>query len=127
MGRHFVGVIAGYLFFGLASAALLGASGVDPRLSPTFGIALLTIFAGIVFAVAAGFFASIVSPFGSRAARHLAIVMAVFAAIFAVAEWRTGSVWSQIVTIFVLAPSALIGGINEERRSRSDSLPNRSS
>ena len=94
MGRHFVGVIAGYFFFGLASAALFGASGVDPRLSPTFGIALLTILAG---------------------------------AIFAVAEWKTGSVWSQIVTIFVLAPSALIGGTIEERRSRSDSLPDRSS
>lgn len=116
MGRHAVSVIAGYLFFGLASAALFAASGADPRLRPSLGIAALTIASGVVFAAAAGFFASTMLPFGARAARHLAVVMAVFGALFAIVEWRHGSVWTQLVTVVALAPSAIIGGVIAEGR-----------
>jgi hypothetical protein len=102
MWRHVAGVVVGYLFFGITSVLLFRVSGFDPEAAAPLWFMALSTLAGIVFAGAAGFFASIISPFGSRAAWHLAAVVAAIGVVFLVTQWSRGAIWSEVVTILVL-------------------------
>jgi hypothetical protein len=114
--RHAVAIVVGYLCFGLASASVFAFTGHDPHLRPSWGFAFSSTLAGMIFAGGAGFLAAIISPFGSRASRHLALAMAILALMFAAIEWSRGSIWSELTVVFLIAPCAAIGGWVYDRR-----------
>ena len=52
----------------------------------------------------------------TRPAVILAAIVGTIAAVSMVAEWRAGSVWSELSVIFVAVPARLVGGILAARR-----------
>jgi hypothetical protein len=109
--RSVIAIVAGYLVFGLSSAILFRVGGQDPHLLPTPGFFLCSVVYGTAFAAAGGYLAARLAP--RRPLMHAAI-LAVFLAAGALAaiafERSAGSIWSQLLVLFVMTPAALGGG-----------------
>ena len=111
IARSVGGVIAGYLIFGISGGILFRATGVDPHEpAPVLFIVLSTLY-GAFFAAAGGFVAAwIAGRSEMKHARALGILIGVTALVSLLAMLSKGSIWSQIATICVMAPSAVVGG-----------------
>ena len=106
-----VAVVTGYLVFGASAAVLFNVSGRDPRATPSIPFAAGSIAYGIFFAGLAGYVAASLAPRQPR--RHaalLAIIIATIALVSMVFEFQNGSVWSQLATLLLMAPAAVVGG-----------------
>jgi hypothetical protein len=123
LGRSVWAIVAGYLVFGLSAAVLFGVSGVDPHVTPSLLFVIASISYGVFFAALAGFTAASLAP--KNAARHSAILAAIIAAIALLSlalQFRSGSVWSEVATLLLMSPAAVLGGqirVSKSRRSAS--------
>jgi hypothetical protein len=118
MLRSVLAVLAGYVVFGVSSAILFAASGQDPHLMPGPAFLAAAIAYGAGFSALAGYLAARLAP--GRALMHAAALSAIIAVIAAgsmVVQWRAGSIWSELVVLFLLAPAALGGGYLAARRA----------
>jgi hypothetical protein len=109
--RSLAAVVAGYLVFGVSSAILFGVSGQDPHLLPGAGFLVCSLLYGAAFAGFGGYLAARLAPV--RPMLHAAIVAGLIAAIALasmIVEWHAGSVWSELVVLFAVAPAAAVGG-----------------
>jgi hypothetical protein len=116
--RSIGAIVAGYLVFGISSAILFAASGQDPHVMPGPGFLLSSIAYGCGFSALAGYLAARLAP--ARPLLHAAAVAAIIgliAAVSMVVEWNAGSIWSELIVMVFLAPSALLGGYFESRRA----------
>ena len=103
MIRSVMAVIAGYLVFGV--------SGQDPHVMPGAGFLIGSLVYGAAFAAFGGYLAARIAP--SRPMLHASIVAAFIAAISCVSmavEWHAGSIWSELVVLFAVAPATACGG-----------------
>jgi uncharacterized membrane protein AbrB (regulator of aidB expression) len=120
MLRSIGAVIGGYLVFTISAVALFAVSGRPPEVWPGLGFALFGIVYGAMFAALAGSLAARLAP---RAPVSHAGVVALMLATAAIASWmlqRDTSPWSQLATIFVSAPAALLGGRLAVRKTRAN-------
>ena len=109
--RSVIAVVAGYLVFGVSSAILFGVSGQDPHLLPTPGFLLCSVAYGTAFAAAGGYLAARLAP--RRPLMHtviLAVLLAAGALTAIAVERSAGSIWSQLLVLFLMTPAALLGG-----------------
>jgi hypothetical protein len=109
--RSVIAVVAGYLVFGVSSAILFRVSGQDPHLLPGPGFLLCSLAYGAAFAASGGYLAARLAP--RRPMLHAGVVAALLtlgAVGSAAADWSAGSIWSQALVLFVMAPAALAGG-----------------
>jgi hypothetical protein len=109
--RSVIAIVAGYLVFGASSAMLFGVSGQDPHLLPTPGFLLCSVVYGTAFAAAGGYLAARLAP--RRPLLHAGVVAALLgvgALAAIVLERSAGSIWSQLLVLFVMTPAALGGG-----------------
>jgi len=111
IARSIGGVIAGYLIFGISLGILFREAGVDPHESaPVLFVVLSTLY-GAFFAALGGYVAAWIAGRGAlKHALALTVVIGAFALLSLVAMLGKGSIWSQLATICVIAPSALLGG-----------------
>jgi hypothetical protein len=111
MIRSISAIVAGYVVFGASSALLFATSGHDPHLMPGAGFLVGSIVYGAGFSMLAGYLSARLAPTRPLAhAAALAALVGVIALASMVVEWHAGSIWSELVVIFFLAPSALLGG-----------------
>ena len=109
--RSIVAVLAGYVVFAVSAFAVFRLSGQAPHAVASGPVVLLTIAAGIVFAIAGGYMAAWIA--GRRPLAHgiaVALVLALGAGASLVATVGHGAIWSQIAALLCMAPAAATGG-----------------
>jgi hypothetical protein len=118
MTRSILAVLAGYLVFGVTAFLLFPLSGVDPHGEVSAGFAVLGTLYGMAFAFAGGFLAAVLAR-GAELAHGLAVagIILVLATLSLLARLGEGSIWSEAVTLALMAPSAAAGGYVRRRTS----------
>jgi hypothetical protein len=109
--RSIGGVVAGYLIFGLSAGILFQAAKVDPHAPASLTFMVLSTLYGAFFAAVGGYVAAWIA--GWREFEHavaLALLIDLTALGSLVAVLGKGSVWSNIATVLVMAPTVLLGG-----------------
>ena len=115
--RTALGVLAGYAIFAVSAIALFALAGREPHEPATALFMVASTVYGMVFAFVAGYVAGAIARRHDRmASTILAVVIAVIAGVSTVGARGTGSVWSQLATIVVIAPCVLAGGAVHHRR-----------
>ena len=109
--RHAAAVLIGYLLFAVPTAALFAFSHRDPHVAQDAAFVVFAVVYGVLAAMLAGYVAAMIGPYRSVApARTLSLAIAAVAIVSMLARPGGGAVWSQLAAVFVLAPSALVGG-----------------
>jgi hypothetical protein len=123
LGRSVLAVLTGYFVFGASAAALFGLSGQDPHAVPSVQFAVGSVTYEVLFAGLAGFVAAHLSQ--TKPTFHAGMLAAIIAAIALLSlalQFRTGSIWSELATLFLATPAALIGGQMHVRYGRPNSV-----
>ena len=111
MARKIIGVIVGYLIFAISAGLLFQIVRRDPHAPTSISFMLVSFVYGAAFAALGGYVASTIARSGNLTqAIALAIVIALGATISILSQPGKGAIWSQLGAIFIMAPSALIGG-----------------
>jgi hypothetical protein len=118
MLRSVLAVVAGYLVFGLSAALLFPLSGRDARAFPQTGFLVFSTVYGMAFALLGGYVAASLAR--RKEIAHAAVVAGIIAvlALISLVAKSSGSLWSQIAAIVLMAPAALLGGWLRARRTR---------
>lgn len=119
MARKIIGVIVGYLIFAVSAVLLFQIAGRDPHTPAPISFMFVSFVYGAAFAALGGYVASTIAQSGNLTqAVALAIVIALGATISILSQSGKGAIWSQLGAIFIMAPSALIGGRFKLRQAR---------
>lgn len=114
----FLAVIAGYAVFAISAVILFSGSGIDPHGAVAPWFMLLAIVYGMLFAALGGYLAAVIAR--RKSLLHsgiLTIIIAAGALTSLLSSSGKGAIWSQLAAIFLMAPSALIGGYLRMRQS----------
>lgn len=112
MLRSFGAVIAGYLLFAVLAVALFAVTGRNAHAPAPLAFMIGSALCGMLFAGLGGYVAARLA--GRRPLTHaaaLALVIAFGAGISIVTSPRGDAVWSQVTAMFLMAPSAILGGL----------------
>ena len=102
----------GYLLFAVSAGLLFWATGRDPHREQDLSFVVLTVVYGMVFAGAGVYVAGAIA--GRKPGLHggaVALILALGATVSFLAQPGAGSRWSQVTALFLMAPSAFVGGI----------------
>jgi CDP-diglyceride synthetase len=115
--RTVLGVIVGYLIFGVSAFLIFRLTGHDPhlareRISTSFII--ISIVVGIIAAIIGGYVAAVIAR--NRWAPKIVATVIILLAVVSVAYSNDKGVWSQVAAIVLMGPAANIGGALAKRR-----------
>ena len=106
--RGILGAIVGYLIFAAPAALMFNLMGWDPHAPASLTVTVASTVVGIIAAALGGYVAARIGrarwPGGVVAA-----MIAVGALISLASRPGGGAIWSQLVAILLLAPTALLG------------------
>jgi hypothetical protein len=111
-----VAIVVGYLIFGASAAVLFNVTDHDPHASPSLLFGVGAVLYGMFFAGLGGYVAASLAPQQPR--RHAAIlaaIIAIVALVSLIVQFRSGSMWSQIAALALMAPAAYAGGLLRTR------------
>lgn len=110
--RTLLGIIIGYLVFGVSAVVLFRAAGVDPHGSASVPFVIGSIVYGMAFAALGGVVAVTIARRGALPAVVVALVIALgaLASIVALRGHGIGALWSPLAALVLMAPSAAAGG-----------------
>lgn len=109
MARQILGVIGGYLIFVISSLALFKVSGIAPHADARFMVMLMTAIYGAAFSLISGFATQFIANTKTLTINYaLAVIIAGFAS-FSYFK-ASGSHWTQLLAIFIFAPTSIAGG-----------------
>ena len=112
--RSVFAVLAGYVVFALAAAVLSAMVGRGP--SGPEGSTFLNAVYGMIFAAAGGYAtARLVRRQRLRHVLALASIIAVVSVASLISRSSSGFPWPEWATLFLVAPSALLGGMMAAR------------
>lgn len=117
MKHSILAVVAGYLIFAVSAVALFQVSGREPHTSHETSFIVLSTLYGAFFAALGGYTAARLA--GRNALRHaqlVALVIALLAVISLFVQFGKAVIWSELATLLVMAPSALLGGLLRRRQ-----------
>jgi hypothetical protein len=115
MTRKILSVIVGYAIFVATSLALFKVAGQDPHSDPTTSFIILTIIYGGVFSFVAGLVTQLIAKTSDLKINYvLAFIIAGFAT-FSLFK-SEGNHWTQLLAIFIFAPTAILGGLFYNKR-----------
>lgn len=121
MMREVLAGIAGFLLFNTASILLFVVTGYDPHTAVTTSFRIVSIAAGCLFALVAGYVTALISPASPvRPAIMVALLIAVIA-VMSMLVSRSAEAWSQLAAILLMSP-AVIAGARLSRRRIQDSV-----
>jgi hypothetical protein len=123
IARHVAAVLAAYALFTVLSTALFAFSGRDPHAAQETAFVVFSILYGVLAAVLCGYLAGAIgggNPIPH--ARTLALGIAAVAVVSLLARPGQGAVWTQLASLLVFAPSALVGGWLRRFRGATRSL-----
>jgi len=125
--RTAAGVVAGYVFFAVASVTLFAVAGQEPHEHVSAAFAFVSTVYGMVAAFLGGLMAAAIARRSDqRASRIVAAIIAIGAAISMLTVPPGGSRMSMIAAILLMAPAALLGGIFYRKMVGSAATPTRS-
>ncbi len=115
--RTLISVFAGYAIFVVSAVLLFRLTGAEPHEQATFAFMAGTTLYGMFFAAVAGYVATLLAR-GTSALPALAvcIIIAVLGGVALLARPDEATRWSQLATVFVMAPMSLVGGLVRLRR-----------
>ena len=117
VGRRILGVVIGYLIFAVSAAFLFRLTGHNPHAPQSTLFMLSSIAYGIVFAAAGGYVSAALGGGSPRVQGGVvALIIALGATVSLLTASRVGSAWSMLAALFLMAPSAAVGGILRARR-----------
>jgi hypothetical protein len=109
MARKIIGVILGYLIFAISAVAFFKLSAQDPHADPTTVFVIATAVWGAVFSFIGGLVAQLIAKTTDLKINYiLAFIMAAFAAFSLIKTG--GNHWTQLLAIFIFAPTSIPGG-----------------
>jgi hypothetical protein len=109
--RGVVGVVAGYLVFGISAGFLFRATGQDPHAPATLAFIVFSTLYGMAFAFLGGFVAATIAGIRSLVpAVAVGTLIAAGAIVSLLARPGSGEIWSQLAALLLMAPSAIAGG-----------------
>jgi peptidoglycan/LPS O-acetylase OafA/YrhL len=109
--RHAAAVLIGYLLFALSAAALFALAHRDPHVPQDAAFVGFSLVYGVLAAMLAGYVAASIGrgrPVSH--ARTLSLAIAAVAIVSLLSRPGGGAIWSQLASLFLFAPSALVGG-----------------
>ncbi len=111
MLRHAAAVLLGYVIFAALAAGLFALSHRDPHVPQDRVFVAFALVYGVIAAVLAGYVAGSIGRARPIApARTLSLAIAAVAIVSMLARPGGGAVWSQLATLVLFAPSAVVGG-----------------
>ncbi len=117
MKRSIFAVIIGYLIFAVSAVALFQLSGREPHTSHETSFMALSTLYGAFFAALAGYTAARLA--GRNALRHaqfVALIIALLATLSLVTQYGKKAIWSELATLLLMAPCAVLGGLLRHRQ-----------
>jgi hypothetical protein len=109
MVREVMAGAAGYIIFVVASTLLFVLSGFDPHASPSLTFEVVSVIAGIIFALAAGCITAALSPASpARPVIFVALLIEIVAILSLL--MTSGGEWSKLAAMFLMAPAVIVGG-----------------
>lgn len=115
--RTVLGVIVGYLIFGVTAFLTFRLTGHDPhgpREQISTAFIIISIVVGMVAALIGGYVAALIAR--NKLAPKLVATIIVLLALVSVAFTNGNGIWSQLAAIVLIAPAANIGGALANRR-----------
>ncbi len=114
--RVFSGAVLGFLLFGLSWRGVFAVTNTDLHAPASIAFQAGAITFGLLFALMAGFIASLI---GGRPHFVAAWIVGALIALLALAVMITkGAAWPQVVSLFFMAPAAVVGGWSYVLRRR---------
>lgn len=111
MLRHVVAVIVAYGLFAVLSIALFAFSGRDPHAAQDTTFMAFSIVYGVLAATLCGYLAGLIGGGNPLPhARTLGLGIAAVAVVSLLARPGSGALWTQVASLVIFAPSALLGG-----------------
>lgn len=119
MVRSVLAVIAGYFIFAASAFLLFRLTGRNPHAPAELWFQMATILYGLFFAALGGFVAALLGKrFEIEHALAVASLIAAFGAASLLATVKTGAIWTQLASILLIAPCAMVGGYLRQRQLR---------
>ena len=117
MIRKILSIIIGYGIFVVTSLALFKFAKKDPHLDPTTTFIILTTIYGVIFSFVAGLVTQLIAKTANLKISYLlAFIIASFAT-FSFFK-SDGNHWTQLLAIFIFAPTAILGGLFYNKRKQ---------
>jgi len=111
MLRGILAIIVGYVIFAGSAIALFALARQDPHTSAPPMFLVLSVLYGIFFALLAGYLTTLIAKVNDlRYVLLLAAIIAAGALFSLLARPGAGAIWSQVSTLLLMAPAALVGG-----------------
>jgi hypothetical protein len=123
MGRKILSIIVGYAIFVITALGLFKFSGQKPHSDPTTVFAIVTAIYGVASSFIAGLVTQIISKTKNLKLNYiLAFIIAGFAT-FSLFK-SDGNHWTQLLAIFIFAPTSILGGLIYRKRIANNSKVN---
>jgi hypothetical protein len=117
MTRKILSIIVGYAIFVATSLAFFKIVGQKPHSDPTTTFAIMTTIFGAIFSFVAGLVAKLIAKTSDLKINYiLAFIIAGFAT-FSFFK-SDGNHWTQLLAIFIFAPTSILGGLFNNRRKK---------
>jgi len=121
MVRSILAVVAGYLTFSISAVVLFQVSGIHPHSTPGWSFVVFSVVYGCVFAVLGGYLAGWIAKHNEL--KHSVAVTLLMAVTSVVSLFLAeGDKWTQLATIFIMSPCAVLGGFLRKKRIQPDHL-----
>jgi MFS family permease len=115
--RRILGVILGYLIFVVSAVLLFQLARRNPHAEQPMVFMVGSIAYGIIFAAIGGYVSAVLGRGSPRVqGGAVAIIIALGATVSMLAGPNAGSMWSRVGALFLMAPSAAVGGIFRARQ-----------
>jgi hypothetical protein len=115
--RVFLAVLIGYAIFTASAVLLFQFTQQDPHATPSSAFATASVIWGMIFAALGGFTAvRIARSTGILPSVLVGTVIAALALAAIAVEAKIGSIWPELATLLLVAPSAAAGGLIRRRK-----------
>ena len=103
------------MIFTVSAVLLFQLSGVDPHSRPDTGFMILSIIYGCVFSALGGYVTGLIAQ--NNETKHSIALTILLAAISTITLFLApGEHWTEVATIFIMAPCAVVGGFLRQKR-----------
>ena len=124
LARRALGVVVGYVIFAATAVLLFRLTGHDPHAVQPASFIIGSVAYGMLFAALGGYVSAVVGGGSPRVQAGLvALLIALGATVSLLAGPKAGSMWSRLTALFLMAPSAILGGLARARRERVKGSP----
>jgi hypothetical protein len=116
--KNILAVVVGYAIFVISTVLLFKISAIDAHADPSVGVMILVIAWGMVFSIAGGLVAQMISASGNLTINYILGIMIAGFATFSLFN-TTGNHYSQLAAIFLFAPSSILAGLTYLKKRKS--------